>query len=333
VRATQKDIARALGYSPSLVSRVLGGKAHVIGANAETVRAIRRKAVELGYTPNAAARQLRGAGAPLLGLVAVDLEDPFFGAITAEVVRQSHAAGFALTIAGFTERKASLPDIDAMLQHDLAALLVLGGGDLAWTRPFLARRTPVLRVGSGPGARGIVDIQVDEARGLTLLVDHLIRRGHKAVAFVGARQPIHIRRAELARHALARHRIRLQSTQIHLPHADVLEAGISGARALLRRRHAHRPTAIIASSDAVALGVLSGLAEAGCRVPEDFAVTGFDDLALARLAHPPLTTIRQPLPAMIRTALQHIKSGSSKPVRFPPELIVRASTTRGAATP
>jgi DNA-binding LacI/PurR family transcriptional regulator len=153
MRVTQKQIARQLGLSPSLVSRALAGTAHLIGADPATVQRIESTARSLGYVPNAAARQLRGAGQPVLGLVVMDLEDPFFGPAVAEVIRQSHAAGYALSLAGFERRKAEAADIQLLLQQDLKALLVLGSGPLDWVNRFLERKVRVIRLGSGSARR------------------------------------------------------------------------------------------------------------------------------------------------------------------------------------
>jgi LacI family transcriptional regulator len=326
MRVTQKEIARQLGLSSSLVSRALSGTAGHIGARPDTVQRIRRKARALGYVPSAAARQLRGGGPPVIGLVAADLQDPFFGPAVAEVIRQSHRAGYALSLAGFEQRTPSRADTELLLQHELDALLVLGGGALEWIEPFRARGIPVVRIGSGPRLPGVADVRVDEARGLELVVQHLLELGHRDFAFIGASLVVHGQRLQLVREALRRHRIKLPPHRAVLAGPDVLEAGLLGAEQLAG---GDWPTAIVCSSDAVALGVLRGAARHGLRVPEHLSVTGFDDLALARLATPPLTSVRQPLDAMVADALRLAREGAGAVPAPPhePHLIVRSSTT------
>lgn len=326
MRVTQKDIARRLGISSSLVSRALNGTADAIGANQETTGRIRQLAAKLGYTPSAAARQLKGAGPPLIALVAVDLEDPFFGPAAAEVVRQCHASRYALTLVGFERREADPSDIEALLQHDLKSLLILGGGSTQWVKPFLERRIPAIRIGAGEGPPAIAEVQVDEEKGFDLLIEHLFSKGHRSFAFVGARQPVHTRRLEIVRRLLAKRRLRLTPRGALLPDPDVLEAGLRGGVQLARLPSSLWPTAILCSSDAVALGVLRGAASSGWRVPEHVSVTGFDDLALARLANPPLTSVRQPLQAMVADALRLTSKPSRKKRLHAPALVVRAST-------
>lgn len=328
MRVTQKEIARQLGLSSSLVSRALSGTAGHIGARPDTVQRIRRKASALGYVPSAAARQLRGGGPPVIGLVAADLQDPFFGPAVAEVIRQSHRAGYALSLAGFEQRTPSRADTELLLQHELAALLVLGGGALEWIEPFRARGIAVVRIGSGPRLPGVADVRVDEAKGLELVVRHLLELGHRDIAFIGARLAVHEQRLQLLREALRRRHLKLPPRRAVLAGPDVLEAGLQGVEQLAGTG-GDWPTAIVCSSDAVALGVLRGAARHGLRVPEHVSVTGFDDLALAHLATPPLTSVRQPLDAMVADALRLVREGTRAAPAPPhePHLVVRSSTT------
>lgn len=329
MRVTQKDIARRLGLSPSLVSRALAGTADRIGVRAATVRRIEREAQALGYVPHAAARQLRGAGQPVLGVVAADLADPFFGPAVAEVIRQSHRAGYALSLAGFEQRQPSAADTQVLLQHDLAALLVLGGGPLAWVAPFVERGVTVIRIGRGETAPGVAEVRVNEAHAMGLVAKHLVELGHRDVAFVGADQDAHRGRLAALREALRRHRVAMPAARCILAHPDVMEAGQAGVARLAE--HAKTwPTAMVCSSDAVALGVLRSVATCGMRVPEHVSVTGFDDLALAQLATPPLTTVRQPLAAMVADALRLVAKHDAVAgltSEHEAQLVVRGSTT------
>ena len=328
-RITQKDIARELGVSSSLVSRSLAGTAPAIGANPGTVRRIQEQARRVGYIPNAAARQLRGHGQPVVGLVAADLEDPYFGPAVAEVIRQSHRAGFALTLAGFERRQPGLSDVDLLLQHDLKALLILGGGPLDWVKPFVERGVAVIRIGRGLACPGVAEVTLDELTGMGLVVRHLTDLGHRKLAFIGAKLEVHEYRLSLVRQLLRRRGLSLMRGCAILSDPDVNEAGVRGVNLLAAARGEDWPTAIICSSDAVALGVLRGLANHGLRVPEHVSVTGFDDLALARLATPPLTSVRQPMAEMVGEALRMVRAGRDAKPSAPhvPSLMVRASTT------
>lgn len=330
MRVTQKDIARKLGVSPSLVSRSLGGTAHAIGADSRTIQRIRKEAAACGYVPSAVARQLRGHGQPVLGLVVADLEDPFFGPAVAEVIRQSHRAGYALALASFEQRKPRLEDVEILLQQDLRALLVLGSGPIDWVKPFVRRGLHIVRIGttSTPAIPHVTEVSVDIAQGFELVVHHLTELGHREFAFVGAGQEIHQRRLPLVRAALKRHRLNLPAGRAVFANPDVLDAGLPGIKQLERTAGRPFPTAIICSSDAVALGALRGLARAGYRVPEHISVTGFDDLALARLSTPPLTSVRQPLADLVKDALRVVAEGRAARAPSPRRLhlMLRGST-------
>ena len=328
-RATQKDIARELGISPSLVSRALGGTAEDIGADPATVRRIQERASSLGYVPSATARQLRGLGQPIIGLTVADLQDPFFGPAVAEIIAQSHRAGFALTLAGFEHRQPRLEDVQLLLQHDLKALLVLGSGPMDWVEPFFIRGVRIICIGGGPARRGVIRVAVDEAWGIRLVAEHLVNLGHRNVAFIGARVDAHEQRLLHLREHLRGRQLKLDPKRALLASPDVLEAGERGADQLIEKGGSDFPSAIVCSSDAVALGVLRALARHGYRVPEHVSVTGYDDLTLARLSTPPLTSVRQPLPEMVEAALRLVEA-TTLPRQVPlfrPTLMVRGSTT------
>lgn len=325
MRVRQKDIAKRLGLSTSLVSRALAGKAASIGVRPETVLQIEQTARALGYVPSAAARQLRGASAGIVGVVALDLQDPFFGPAVAEIIRQSHQAGYALSLVGFDQRGAESPDLGLMLQQDLSGLVVVGSGPLPWLQPFLVRDLAVTRIGSGPAPERVCNVAIDEAAAAAALAEHLASLGHQRAALVGADLAVHRERCRLLARALKLAGLTV-TAQAFGP-ASVLEAGVDGARRLLGTIVAQPPTAILCSSDTVALGVLRELADRGLRVPQDVSVTGFDDLALARLVNPPLTTVRQPLPDLVRAALLHIADPRARaPALLKGRLILRAST-------
>ncbi len=334
-RATQKDIARELGISASLVSRALAGTAKDIGADPATVRLIQKRASALGYVPSATARQLRGLGQPIIGLTVADLQDPFFGPAVAEIIAQSHRSGFALTLTGFEQRRPKPEDVQLLLQHDLKALLILGSGPLDWITPFLQRHVPVLALGSGPARRGVIRLAHDEALGMKLLVDHLLQAGHRRLAFIGAQIDSHRERLHLLRQLLRQQGLKLDSGWSILAGTEVMEAGERGMNQLVETSQGHWPSAVICSSDAVAFGVLRAAALHGLRVPEHLSVTGYDDLPLARLTTPSLTSVRQPLPAMIRDAMRMIAEGAfhKPPALYRPTLMARGSTTSSWSLP
>ncbi|HMP74426.1 MAG TPA: LacI family DNA-binding transcriptional regulator [Kiritimatiellia bacterium] len=324
---TQKKIAEALGLSASLVSRALGGKADAIGARPETIARIREMAESMGYVPSGVARRLRGKGKPVIGVMVADIGDPFFSEAASEVIRQGHERGFALAVAGFDHRVIDKDDIWILLEQDLNGLLILGGGEIPWRVRDLA----VARIGSGGSTEGMFGVGVDEAKGFEQLFGHLRELGHRQVGWVGANQPVHRIRLAGAKRIAREAGMVWRRTDEALGSADVLKAGLEGGEMLVAgwaRRGL--PTALICSSDAVALGVIRVLVGQGLRVPEDVSVTGFDDVLLARLASPPLTTLGQPVREMARLAFDHLSCGrvTTDQRNLAPKLVVRGSTGR-----
>lgn len=326
---TQKDIAHKLGVSPSLVSRVLGGRAKEIGVLPSTIRRIENAARELGYVPNAAALQLKGAGGMVLGVAAADMADPFFGSLLAAIIRASHQRGYALTLAGFEHREAEPREVQLLLQQSLSGLIVAGSGPVDWLAPFIQRGIPIARIGGGRTPRGVHQVEPDTVTGYIALLHHLASLGHRRLAFIGASSHVHRERLAIARRLARTSGLDLPMERSFFCHEDVMQAGETGARALLKT-NTHRAAAVICSSDAVAFGALRVFAEQGIRVPRDLSVAGFDDLPLSSLTSPPLTTLRQPVDAMVEQALDCIgaqQPGKSK-TRMPVSLIARESTSR-----
>jgi len=327
-RVTQKTIADKLGLSPSLVSRALSGKAEAIGSHPETSRRIIQTARAMGYVPSAAARHLRGSGGRVIGVVVADMGDPFFAQAMTEVIRQSHQRGCALTVAGFDRRIVDQRDISFLLEQELTGLLIIGGGSLSWMAASARQGINAVRIGTVQRAAPVHQIGPDEADGFSKLVRHLGSLGHRDIGFVGADLDVHRERLALAV-TIARNAGMRCAKRHHAIGSDhVLKAGLEGGRRLIEQSGEKIPTALVCSSDTVAMGVLGALAEYGFRVPMDISVTGFDDVVLSQITSPPLTTLHQPLADMTRHALDILldQKRSVSTLRLPLGLMQRGST-------
>lgn len=327
---TQKDMARSLGVSVALISRVLSGKAREIGVSGATVRRIERVAAAMGYVPNANARILRGAPSRTLGVVVYDFADPFFGPLIGELQRLAHADGHSLVLVGFEHRHVEPRDLQPLLKHGVGGVIVLGsGGETGWAGAFAGRHIPVVRIGLGPVENIALTVQVDEARGIGELLRHLRRTGRRQVGFLGCRLPAHEER--FAHFSAAVRKLGLVSRpEWQVFGDDPLDAaGYAAACRLLAATGAKIPAAIVAANDLLAMGAIRALIEHGRRVPEDVAVTGFDDIPLAHLTSPALTTVRQPLALMARKAFDGVVHPAVPPgeprLVCRPELVIRES--------
>lgn len=328
---TQKQIADKLSVSVSLVSRALSGTASSIGVPADTTERIRNAAVQLGYIPNLSARILKGSPTRILGLVVYDFEDPFFAPIIGELQRLAHEQQYSLVLGGFEDRRVSALDVRALFQYAIDGLIIIGSGhNLKWVKALASSSIPLARIGSGPHVKGLRSFQLDEAEGLSQVLGHLVRAGHRRIAFIGREDPLHRQRYTQFVHAVQEHGLRAPQKDAAFSRARLTDAGYEAAQNVLKRRAlSRRPTALVASSDLVALGALRALAEMDLRVPEDIAVTGFDDISMARLSVPALTTIRQPVTLMAQKAFEWItgsdRAGTHRVEVFAPELVVRES--------
>jgi DNA-binding LacI/PurR family transcriptional regulator len=172
-------------------------------------------------------------------------------------------------------------------------------------------------------------VDVDNVVGARMAVEHLLRLGHERVATITG--PLNMcagqDRLEGYRQALAARGIPVDEDLI--AEGDFTEGG---GRAAMRRLLPHRPTAVFAASDMMAVGAIKVLREAGLRVPEDVAVVGFDDIPLASMVEPPLTTVRQPIEQLGSMAVELLVSLMENPgeetvhrVVLPTELVIRAS--------
>jgi LacI family transcriptional regulator len=329
---TQKYIAQKLGISVTLVSRVLSGKAHEIGAAAATAESIQQTAAALGYVPNASARALKGAPSRTLGVVVYDFEDPFLGAIIGALQRLAHTHEHTLVLVGFEQRRVDAKALMPLAKHGLSGLIVVGSGsDDTWLDPFRARRLPVARIGAGAITKEAC-VTVDSAAGIKALIDHLARQGIRSAGFVGDQHPAHEERLRCFITQAAACGIQTRPEWQLVRDVPATLAGYEGALALFDLPGKTRPRALVAASDAIAIGALRALQERQISVPATMAVTGFDDIPFANLLTPALTTIRQPVPAMAQTAFAWVSGqppssrAARKPhVLLPGELIVRES--------
>lgn len=335
---TLEQVAELAGVSRATVSRVVNGSPLVSQTVKETVEAA---AERLGYVPNRAARSLVTRRSDSIGLVIAEpttllFGDPFFPKVVrgvTEVVRahdlqlvlfMPQSLADSVRLVGY----ASAGHVDGML------FVSLHGADPTPAR-IAARGVPVVLCGRPMEALDVCWVDADNAGGAASAVTHLIESGRSRVATVAGPQDMVAgrdrllgwRRAVEARGGGA-------DPGLAEPAADFThEAGTMAMRALLERRP--DIDAVFAASELLALGAMRALRDAGRRVPEDVAVAGFDDSAIASTADPPLTTVLQPIEemgrVMARMLLTAIESGDCTPRNkvLGTELIVRASTTGG----
>ncbi|MEV3928346.1 MULTISPECIES: LacI family DNA-binding transcriptional regulator [unclassified Streptomyces] len=338
-RPTLEEVAARAGVGRGTASRVINGSPRV---SAQTREAVEAAVAELGYVPNRAARALAGNRTDAIALVVPESETRFFAEpYFSDIVRGVGAAladtemQLLLTLAGNDRERRRLAQYLTAHRVDGVLLVSVHADD---PLPDLLEQLGMPSVISGRrhAAETLPSVDSDNFEGARAAVDHFISRGRRSIATITGRLDVYgaQRRLDGYRKALAA--AGLDPDERLIAPADFSEEG--GARAM-RELLERRPDvdAVFAASDVMAAGARQVLRESGRRIPDDVALIGFDDSAVARHMDPPLTSVRQPIEEMGRTMtrvlLQEIANRSSDDVPedrprivLPTELVVRESS-------
>jgi len=286
------DVARRAGVSKSTVSRVLTRQPGVHPATLERVESAMR---ELAYRPNALARGLVAGRTHTLGLVVFSLHNPYFGLLAQGVEAAARARGYNVLIMNSAESEAQQQDCLDMLAErrvDGVAIVPIRSEDEEIAAIHKAGLKAVL-LNSTAGDASISSVGTDNEQGACLATRHLLDLGHRRIGILG-----HLR-------SISGNRERLRGYQRAHERAGIPADGALVAQDLLRLERvraavaemldlADPPTAFFAVNDELAIAALQALIERGCRVPDDIALVGYDDLPVAAWLSVPLTTVAQP---------------------------------------
>jgi DNA-binding LacI/PurR family transcriptional regulator len=326
--ATIGDVAQKAGVSIATVSRVLN---QTVKVSDDTATRVHRAIEELGYVPQAAARNLARRKTNTIGLLLPDIASDFFFPILRGSEIAARQAGFDLLIA-IQPLEVHKNDANLLGSHNTDGLLVFAGDLDEETLAHLPGPDfpMVLLYHSAPQGSNITSIVVENRNGARRLVEHLIDVHHcRRIAFLrGPDGNEDSQWRELGyRLALSTHHLEFDERLIAT--GDFEEAqGRAAVEGLLKQ--GIQFDAIFAGDDDTAIGCLSALAQAGLRVPQDVALVGFDDMTPARYLNPPLTTVRAPTEQVGREAVQQlvrrIRCGQAESmVLLPTELVIRQS--------
>jgi DNA-binding LacI/PurR family transcriptional regulator len=283
-RPKLEDVAARVGVSTASVSLVLR---NVPGPSAETRRRVLAAAEELGYRPDRTASLLARRRRHLLG-VQLDVRNTFHAELVEHVHGRAEQLGYDVVLSTVTAGRDEQRAVTTLLDFRCEAVILLGPLSSAPRLAALARQVPVVSVGRRLSAPGVSVVRAADDRGAGLAVDHLVGLGHTTIAYVdGGRGAIAADRRRGHRAAMRRHGLE----GAVLSGGGSEEAGLAAAAELLVAPPL--PTAVVAFNDRVALGLLDAFARAGVGVPDEVSVVGYDDGALARLAHVNLTTVGQ----------------------------------------
>ncbi|MFI7602058.1 LacI family DNA-binding transcriptional regulator [Actinoplanes sp. NPDC049681] len=324
-RPRLEDVAARVGVSTASVSLVLRGAP---GPSAETRRRVLEAAAELGYRADRTASMLARRRRHLLGVM-LDIRNPFHAELVEEIQAEADRVGYEVVLSTLTRHRGEEKAVETLLDFRCEAVLLLGPDFPDKRLGALAGQVPVVTIG-----RRVADPDVDVVRsadhlGVAEALTHLIELGHRRIAFVdGGRGAVAAARRRGYRDAMRR--AGLQDEIRIIPGDHTEEGGIRAGRLLAAA--ADRPTAVVASNDRLAVGLMDAFVRAGVDVPGRLSIVGYDDSTLARLAHIDLTTINQDAPAQakfaVSAAVQRLDEERKERVEMvlTPHLVIRGST-------
>jgi LacI family transcriptional regulator len=333
---TIRDVARVAGVSVDSVSRVLFKHARV---RAETRSRVSAVALDLDYTPNEVARSLITNRTHALGVLLPDLYGEFFSEVLRGIDLRARRDGFHLLVSSSHANGEDLVGALRAMRGRIEGLIVMAPDvDTASLVKAAGVGFPLVLLDPGVRAVGCDSISIDNTSGAARAVEHLIGLGHRRIATITGPANNADARQRLAgyRRALAAGGIEPDSA--FEPAGDFTEpSGYAAVARLLELRP--RPTAIFVANDYMAIGAMSALTQAGLRIPEDVAIVGFDDIAMARYLNPPLTSVNVDLLDLGARAVQRLvdhKNGAAtrrKNEVTPATLVIRKSCGAPSAGP
>jgi LacI family transcriptional regulator len=327
-----KDVARHAGVSVGTVSNVINRPEIV---TEETRKRVQASIAQLGYVRSEHARQLRAGHSRIIGLLVLDMGNPFFVDVARGAERTAREAGLGVMVCNSNQNPSEEADYLVLFAEQRVRGILLSPADASSRVLDDLRRINIPfvlvdRVGTGNAG---CSVSVDDIAGSTMAVRHLATAGHRDIAYVSG--PSHLKqirdRRTGALAALAEAGLGPQAlTEVPTETLDVAAGRDAGARLL---GLANRPTAVFCANDLLALGVLQSLFAAGVNVPRDMAIVGYDDIEFASAAAVPLTSVRQPARAIGSIAAELLLEETDgdgthehRQVVLQPELVVRGSS-------
>ena len=338
---TLRDVAERCGVSTATVSAVVNGAPWV---SSTTRNRVQRAVDEMGYRPNQFARSLKTRRGYAIGVIVSDFTNPFFTEVVRSLSHVLREDGQVLFLCD-SDHRFELGDTNLRMLFDshVAGLVLIGDSVRDETlKRYVRRRThvPIVAVERDYDLDGVSCLVADSEAGAHAATQHLLGQGYRRIAMIGGPRQGPGSTTYGREQRYAGYRRALEEAGVALDDKLVVEGNFryAGGQEAMRRLLAGRtrPDAVFAANDMMALGALSVINGAGLRVPDDIAVVGFDDIPIAALAAPALTTVSMPKSELGRgaavTLAQQITHSRPLALRrvLDTELVVRQSSTRWA---
>jgi LacI family transcriptional regulator len=327
-----RTIARLANVSIATVSRTIN---HVATVNPKIAKRVWEVIEELDYFPNTQARALVSGRSRILGLIVSEITNPFFPELIQgfEDIAVEHGYEILVSSTNYEPKRMS-HCIRRMLERKVDGVAVMTFGIEAPLLEQLAqRKVPLVFVDVGPDGPGINVLKVDYHHGIRQGVQHLAALGHRNISFVRGPVGLHSAQSRLEAFTESMRECGITPDPGWIIQGDhTLEGGMAAMKQLLEAKK--MPTAVMCSNDMTAIGVLHAMYRAGLRVPDDLSVIGFDDIHIAEVTIPPLTTVQMSRFELARAAVNALRacaegtetSAQKHEYNIRTDLVVREST-------
>jgi DNA-binding LacI/PurR family transcriptional regulator len=325
-----RTVAKLANVSIATVSRTIN---RVSTVNPKMAKRVWEAIEKLDYFPNTQARALVSGRSRLLGLIVSEITNPFFPELIQgfEDIAVEHGYEILISSTNYDPQRMSLC-IRRMLERRAEGVAVMTFGvEKPLLEQLAERKVPLVFVDVGPERPGISLLRVDYHHGIRQGVQHLAALGHRDIAFISGPKRLHSAQSRTSAFSKSLAECAIVANPAWILEGDhTMEGGIDAMDRLLKSKHL--PTAVMCSNDMTAIGVLHKLYHAGLRVPDDLSVIGFDDIHIAQVTIPPLTTIQMSCFELARAAVTALRAqveeggDPKRNYKINTHLVVREST-------
>ena len=328
MKPTIYDVARAAGVSIATVSKVINQTGRI---SDKTRSKVHKGMEELRYQPSMVASALTGKRMNTIGLLIKDLANPFFAEVARAVEDRGQELGFSVVMCSTDNDSEKEANYIALLKQKKVDGIIVAAGfqnDSA-LKELIRDHVPVALISQEIPELAIDSVSVDDYLGGYQVTSHLLSLGHRKIAMIAEDGRSSDGRIRGFRQALREAGIAFVDEMLATCEASVEEGLRHGGRFL---DAANPPTAIFASNDLLAIGVMKAARERNVKIPDDLSVAGFDNTILAAFAEPPLTSVAQPIQEMGRQVVDLLVESmendkkTKQRVVLMPELVIRRST-------
>lgn len=305
--ATVRDVARLAGVSTATVSRALNGREHV---EPETVRKVKRAAAQLRYAPDLTGRSLRMRRTQTIGVAVADITNPFFASLIKEVSTEARSVGLGVILTDADNSPVTeLENVSRLLARRVDAILITPcvREESRAVVDRASQTVPTVQVDRFASRRTHY-VGIDYRDAIAQIFDHLELEGYRRPVFIGGDPAV----------STTWRRQQAFTAQVTRFGAGFVRRVLTGSYS---REHGYRAASkaldrwpdldsIVCANDLIALGAADWLIHNGRRVPEDVAITGFDDTASVMTLNFKLTTVEQPLRLMAKKSIEIVMAGA-----------------------